>query len=90
VCHQSGGLLARLIEEAGIPTMVLGQLRRVLELVRPPRAVLTSFPRGATIGAPGNFEQQRQVLLDTLATLDEADTPGEIYPLPYSWDGDPG
>jgi hypothetical protein len=78
------------IEDAGIPTIVLGQLRRVLELVRPPRAVVTSFPRGATVGAPGNYAQQRQVLLDTLATLEEADTAGEMYALPYSWDGDIG
>ncbi len=88
MCHQSGGLLARIIEDAGIPTIVLGQLERVLQQVRPPRAVLTSFPRGATLGAPGNAEQQRQVLLDTLATLEEAETPGELYTLPYEWEGE--
>ncbi len=86
MCHQSGGLLARVVEAAGISTIVLGQTPRVLELIRPPRAVVTAFPRGATVGAPGNREQQRQVLLDTLATLEEAETPGEIYALPYSWE----
>jgi hypothetical protein len=75
------------IEDAGIPTVVLGQLRRVLEMVKPPRMVVTNFPRGATVGAPGNYDQQREVLLDTLATLEEAEAPGELHLLPYDWEG---
>jgi D-proline reductase (dithiol) PrdB len=90
VCHQSGGLLARVIEAAGLPTIVLGQHEPALKRVKPPRAVLTRFPRGATVGAPGHHEQQRQVLLDTLATLEEAATAGELYPLPYRWEGEAG
>ena len=61
---------------------------RTIKRVKPPRAVLTRFPRGATVGAPGHHEQQRQVLLDTLATLEEAETAGELYPLPYRWEGE--
>ncbi|GIX48246.1 MAG: hypothetical protein KatS3mg131_2457 [Candidatus Tectimicrobiota bacterium] len=66
--------------------MVLGQTPHILEQVRPPRAVVTAFPRGATVGAPGNAEQQRQVLLDALAVLEEAETPGVLYVLPYRWE----
>jgi len=44
----------------------MGITHRVL----PPRAVYTRLNRGATLGAPGNADQQLRVLRATLALLE--------------------
>jgi hypothetical protein len=43
----------------------------------PPRAVYTSLPRGATLGAPHDREQQDRVLDATLGLLSQA-APAEL------------
>lgn len=51
--------------------------------VKPPRSVVTPFPRGATLGAPGDRAQQRQVLLDAFTALQTMTEPGNLLELPY-------
>jgi len=73
--------MARAIEAAGIPTVVLMVDRTRAETLSVPRGLVLRFP----FGAPGNPEQQRVVLEDALTMLSSAREPGEIRTMPYRW-----
>ena len=83
------GLIAREIEAAGVPTLVLSSAWDITAAVRPPRAVFVHHPLGNTLGAPGDAEGQRAVTraaLERAATLTRA----EIAALPFRWSAAPG
>jgi D-proline reductase (dithiol) PrdB len=79
------GLVARAIEQAGIPTFTLGSFPDMLALVRPPRAAWVRFPRGAVLGEPGDSEKHLTVLRHCLRLWTELSTPGSLVELPYAW-----
>ena len=79
------GLIARVIEAAGIPTVVVSLAREVTMQVKPPRAVYLRFPFGNPLGGPGNTEQQRTIIRDCLRALVEIDVPGTILEPGYRW-----
>lgn len=85
MCHQSGGLIQRAIEAAGIPTVAIANLRERVERVGYPRAAIVRFPRGATVGPPGNTGLQRQVLQDALRVLETAQPGKAVVELPHRW-----
>lgn len=85
MCHQSVGLIARTIEEAGIPTISLTSARSITERVNPPRAVFVDLPLGHTAGAPNDPVGQRQLLTDALVAGFSMTDPGEIVDLPFRW-----
>ncbi len=85
VCHQSAGLIARALESAGISTLVAGVNPDLLELVRPPRAVWSPFPAGATFGKPGNATQQQDILKDMFAAFYQMHERGSVWRLPHRW-----
>lgn len=68
------GHLARLIEAAGIPTVAIyvEAFRNVAEAMRLPRVVVTRHPMGRPLGAPGDVERQREVILRALDLLETA------------------
>jgi len=72
------GLVARAIEEAGVPTVSLSNLKGATRRVRPPRALLTRLPRGQTVGAAGDAATQRTVVHAALDLLETAREGGEI------------
>ena len=84
--HQTVGLVARVVEEAGIPTVVVGTGRDLCAQVRPPRAVFINFPMGNPFGKPFDKLRQRTILLDALLALESIKRGGEIIDLPYEWD----
>lgn len=88
--HQSGALVARAIELAGVPTVLLGLTahREVLEAVKAPRAILVDHPDGATLGNPGNAGKHQHLLRDALEAAWLFEGPGLIETLPYKWQGD--
>lgn len=63
------GLIARALEMQGIATTLTSWNAGVTRLTMPPRATFTRLARGATIGQPGDWAQQRRVLEATLALL---------------------
>ena len=65
------GLAARALEVSGIPTTLTSWSKGLVRLTMPPRATTTDLPRGSTVGAPGDTAQQRRVLLETLALLEQ-------------------
>jgi hypothetical protein len=85
---QTVSLLARAVEEGGIPTVVLGMMRDILESVRPPRGVFVNFPPGHPLGRPLDIEFQTDVIKDTLNALREMNEPGRVKDLPYRWSND--
>ena len=68
------GHLARLIEEAGIPTVAIyvRAFAHVAEAMRLPRVLVTQHPVGRTLGAPNDVDRQREVLGRALELLDTA------------------
>ncbi len=43
-----------------------------------PRTLITPFPMGRTLGAPGDVETQRRVIKTALELLENAQGPGAI------------
>ena len=79
------GLIQRLAEEAGIPTISLGNMADRMSYIKPPRALLVKFPRGSMLGEPGNAERQRRIILDGFEALKTTIVPGTVLELPYRW-----
>jgi D-proline reductase (dithiol) PrdB len=76
LCHQSVGLTARAIEQAGIPTITLAVDRAVIEGVRPPRAAYYVGEFGSVAGKPNYPQHQRRVLDEALRWLEPMGQPG--------------
>jgi len=76
LCHQSIGLAARAIEQAGIPTVTLSVDRRTIERVRPPRAGYYQGQFGSVAGKPNFAEYQRRILEEALRWLEPMGEPG--------------
>lgn len=69
MCNQSVGLIASVIEKAGIPTVGLSLLREVTEKVQPPRALLVPFQHGYPLGTPDSPDLQHEVIEAALNLL---------------------
>jgi len=72
------------MEAGGIPTVVIGvkAFRNRLTAMHLPRTVITPHPMGRTLGAPGDHETQRKVIMAALELLKNASRPGTIVDLP--------
>jgi hypothetical protein len=57
-------VLARVIEEAGLPTTTIVLIKEQAERVKPPRALFVPFPFGFAMGNPDDPPFQRKVLED--------------------------
>ncbi len=79
-----------MVEEAGIPTVVVSTGRDLSAQVKPPRTVFVNFPMGNPFGRPFDKAQQRTILLDALRALDTIREPGALVDLPYQWGEDFG
>jgi len=76
LCHQSVSLIARAIEQEGIPTMTLAVNKEVVQSVRPPRAAFYEGKFGSVAGLPNWPEHQRRVLDEALRLIEPMDQPG--------------
>ena len=79
------GLIARVLEEAGIATVCIIMRREVAQNVMPPRTVFVKFPFGAPLGSAGDADAQRGVILEALAVLTSTTEPGTIVDSPRAW-----
>jgi len=79
------GLVQRVIEAEGIPTVGITLLREVTQKVRPPRAVYLRYPFGHPLGEAFHVTQQRTILLDTLRAFETIAEPGTILEPGYRW-----
>lgn len=76
LCHQTLSLVARGIEMAGVPTMMLAVDREVVEWARPPRAAYYPGELGCVAGKPNWPEHQRRILDEALRLIEPIDQPG--------------
>jgi hypothetical protein len=82
------GLAARYLEEQGIPTVVFGCARDIVERCGVPRFVFSDFPLGNPTGRPHDPDSQRAVVKLGLDFLVSARTPGSTLVAPYEWSSD--
>jgi len=80
--------MCRALEIEGIPATMTTWRDGVARLAKVPRVTFTKLPRGSSVGAPHDIEQQRRVLQATLALL-EQEAPLEPVVLTEEMEGEP-
>ena len=76
LCHQTLGIVARAIEQSGIPTMTISIDPTLTDKVRPPRTAYYNGEFGAVAGKPNWREYQLRVLDEALRWTETFDQPG--------------
>lgn len=76
LCHQTMGILARALEKANVPTMMLSVDRAMTDAVRPPRAAYYTGNFGAVAGRPNHKQYQLRILDESLRWIETFDQPG--------------
>jgi D-proline reductase (dithiol) PrdB len=79
------GLVARVIETAGIPTVVVNLMPAYQPTVGMPRVAAIAHPFGRPFGAVGDADTQRAVVRAALHVLEAATVPGAVATLPFQW-----
>jgi hypothetical protein len=77
------------LEEAQFSTLVLTPTYEFHRAVGIPRSIAIEYPYGRPVGEVGDRKGQREVLQAALSFLEEAQKPGEIKHLPFTWHEDP-
>ena len=88
VCHQSLSIVARHLEAAGIPTVVMGCARDVVEHCGVPRLLFSDFPLGNPAGRPHDPVSQDATLAQALALMEGAVGPRTTMQSPLRWADD--
>ena len=81
-------LIARHLEASGIPTIILGSARDIVEHCGVPRFLFTDFPLGNPCGKPNDVPMQRSIVSHCFDVLEEANGPGSTVVSPIQWDND--
>ena len=81
-------LVARLLEEAGIPTVIVGSGVDIVEHCGVPRFLFSDFPLGNPCGVPWDREMQRAIIQQALDLFETAEAPRTTVQTPFSWEGD--
>ncbi len=89
VCHQSVTLAARALDEAGIPSVVMGCAKDIVEHVGAPRLLFSDFPLGNGAGPPRDPGAQLATLRMALMLLATARAPRSTWRSPQIWPGRP-
>ena len=82
-------LVARHLEANGIPTVILGSARDIVEHCGVPRFLFTDFPLGNPCGAPWDAAMQRRIVASALDLFEDAPGPRTTVPSPEVFVGDP-
>ena len=84
-------LVARHLEENGLPTVIVGSALDVVEHCGVPRFVFSDFPLGNPCGHPGRKDMQREIAGTALRLLETATAPRTTVVTPFTWkEDDPG
>jgi glycine/betaine/sarcosine/D-proline reductase family selenoprotein B len=89
VCHQTIALVARHLEDAGIPTVIMGAARDIVEHAGVPRFLFSDFPLGNAAGKPNDAASQAATLDLALDVLEGASVPRTTVQSPQRWSDDP-
>jgi hypothetical protein len=88
VCHQTVSLVARHLEAAGIPTVIMGCAKDIVEHCGVPRFVFSDFPLGNSAGRPFDVDAQAFTLELSLRLLETAPAARTTVQSPLRWRDD--
>jgi len=88
VCHQTVSLVARHLEAHGIPTVIMGCAKDIVEHCGVPRFLWSDFPLGNSAGRPFDLESQVQTLELALRVLESAPAARTTVQSPLRWNAD--
>jgi hypothetical protein len=88
VCHQTSSLVARHVEANGIPTVVMGCAKDIVEHAAVARFLFSDFPLGNSAGKPHDVASQQQTLEYALRLLESAAGPQTTMRNPLRWNED--
>ena len=83
------GLVARVIEAAGIPTVTLNMIWPFQRLIGMPRVAAVEHPFGRPYGDAGDADTQSAVLRAALRVFETAGEAGHVEHLPFTWHEEP-
>jgi len=89
VCHQTVSLAARYLEANGIPTVIMGCAKDIVEYVGVPRFLFSDFPLGNPAGKPHDPESRAFTLELALRVLETAPGPRTTVQSPLRWSDNP-
>ena len=78
-------LVARHLEENGVPTVIIAAARDIVEHCGVARMVFTDFPLGNPCGQPYDMEMQRAIVAMALDLLEDAKGPRTTVVAPFEW-----
>jgi len=82
-------LTARYLEAHGIPTVILGSAKDIVEHCGVPRFVFSDFPLGNSAGKPNDAVSQAETLELAFKVLESAPGPRTTVQSPQRWADDP-
>ncbi len=85
MCHQTVSLTARYLEANGIPTVIMGCAKDIVELCGVPRFLFSDFPLGNAAGKPDDLGSQAETLDMALELLASATGPRTTRQSPQRW-----
>ena len=88
MCHQTVSLIARHLEANGIPTVIMGCGKDIVEHVGAPRFLFSDFPLGNAAGKPNDIESQAYTMELALKVLETAVGPRTTVQSPLRWSED--
>ena len=88
MCHQTVSLAARLLEANGIPTVIMGCAKDIVEHCGVPRFLFSDFPLGNSAGRPHDVESQTLTLELALRVLETAPAARTTVQSPLRWRDD--
>jgi hypothetical protein len=80
-------LIARHLEENGIPTVVIAAARDIVEHCGVARMLFVDFPLGNPCGEPDDTAMQRHIIEMALNVLEAANAPRTIVEAGIKWHG---
>ena len=89
ICHQSASLHARHLETNGIPTVIMGCAKDIVEHCGVPRFLFSDFPLGNGAGRPHDELSQAQTAEMALDVLESATGPRTTRQSPIRWSESP-
>jgi hypothetical protein len=87
VCHQTMSLTARHLEANGIPTVLIGAAKDIVELCGVPRFLFSDFPLGSAAARPFDPASQDATMELALRVLETAPAPRTTVQNPLRWSG---
>ena len=89
MCHQTVSLAARHLEANGIPTVIMGCAKDIVEYVGVPRFLFSDFPLGNPTGKPQDLDSRAFTLELALRLLETAPASRTTVQSPLRWSNNP-